>query len=87
MLVPLIVACALFMENLDATVLATALPAVARSLNEDPLNLSLAISSYLVSVAVFIPMSGWLAERFGADFPNRSASSWAPACCRAWAAR
>lgn len=73
MLVPLIVACALFMENLDTTVLATALPAVARSLHEDPLRLSLAISSYLVSLAVFIPLSGWMAERFGARLIFRSA--------------
>jgi EmrB/QacA subfamily drug resistance transporter len=73
MRVPLIVACALFMENLDTTVLATALPAVARSLNEDPLHLSLAISSYLVSLAVFIPLSGWVAERFGARLIFRSA--------------
>jgi EmrB/QacA subfamily drug resistance transporter len=73
MLVPLIVACALFMENLDTTVLATALPAVARALHEDPLHLSLAISSYLVSLAVFIPLSGWVAERFGARLIFRSA--------------
>jgi EmrB/QacA subfamily drug resistance transporter len=73
MLVPLIVACALFMENLDTTVLATALPAVARALHEDPLHLSLAISSYLVSLAVFIPLSGWMAERFGARLIFRSA--------------
>jgi len=57
-LIPLIVASALFMENLDSTVIATALPAIARSLNEDPLHLSLAISSYLLSLSVFIPVSG-----------------------------
>ncbi len=73
MLIPLIVACALFMENLDTTVLATALPAVAHSLHEDPLHLSLAISSYLISLAVFIPLSGWMAERFGARLIFRSA--------------
>ncbi len=61
------------MESLDSTVLATALPAVARSMHEDPLHLSLAISSYLVSIAVFIPLSGWLAERFGARLIFRSA--------------
>src|SRR5215475_3335460 len=66
MLVPLIVACALFMENLDSTVLATALPAIARSLGENPLHLNLAISAYLFSLAVFIPVSGWVADRFGA---------------------
>ncbi len=64
--VPLIVACALFMENLDSTVLSTALPAIARSMGEDPVHLSLAITSYLFSLAVFIPISGWVADRFGA---------------------
>src|SRR5579863_1074125 len=65
-LVPLIVACALFMQNLDSTVIATALPAIARSFGEDPLRLNLAITSYLLSLAVFIPLSGWMADRFGA---------------------
>jgi EmrB/QacA subfamily drug resistance transporter len=65
-IVPLIVACGLFMENLDSTVVATALPAIARTLNEDPLRLNLAITSYLLSLAVFIPLSGWLADRVGA---------------------
>jgi EmrB/QacA subfamily drug resistance transporter len=66
MVVPLIVACALFMENLDSTALSTALPAIAASLGESPLRLSLAISSYLFSLAVFIPVSGWVADRYGA---------------------
>jgi len=66
LLVPLIVACALFMENLDSTVIATALPQIAASLGEDPLRLNLAITSYLLSLAVFIPLSGWVADRFGA---------------------
>ena len=65
-LVPLIVASALFMENLDSSILATALPAIARSLQENPLRLSLAISSYLLSLAIFIPVSGWVADRYGA---------------------
>ena len=65
-LIPLIVACALFMENLDSTVLATALPAIARSLGEVPLRLNLGITAYLFSLAVFIPISGWTADRFGA---------------------
>lgn len=64
--IPLIIACALFMETLDATVIATALPAIARSLGESPLVLNLAITSYLLSLAVFIPISGWVADRFGA---------------------
>ncbi len=69
----LIVACALFMENLDSTILATALPAIARSLRENPLRLSLAISSYLLSLAVFIPLSGWVADRHGARRVFRAA--------------
>ncbi len=64
--VPLIVGCALFMQMLDSTVIATALPAMAHSLNEDPARLNLAITSYLLSLAVFIPVSGWVADRFGA---------------------
>lgn len=65
-LVPLIVACALFMQNLDSTVIATALPAIAHSLDETPLALNVAITCYLLSLAVFIPISGWTADRFGA---------------------
>ena len=64
-IVPMIVACALFMENLDSTVLATALPTIAQALGESPLTLSLAITAYLFSLAVFIPISGWVADRYG----------------------
>jgi EmrB/QacA subfamily drug resistance transporter len=64
-LVPLIVACALFMENLDATVLSTALPAIAQDLHQGPIQLKLALTSYLLTLAVFIPASGWVADRFG----------------------
>ncbi len=56
-LVPLIVACALFMENLDSTVLSTSLPAIAADFGEDPIHLKLALTSYLLSLAVFIPAS------------------------------
>src|SRR5436190_17168483 len=62
----MIVACAFFMQNLDSTVIATALPAIGRSLGEDPLRLNLAITSYLLSLAIFVPLSGWTADRFGA---------------------
>jgi EmrB/QacA subfamily drug resistance transporter len=62
----LTVACALFMENLDSTVIATSLPAIAKDLHEDPISLKLALTSYLVSLAIFIPASGWAADRFGA---------------------
>jgi EmrB/QacA subfamily drug resistance transporter len=65
-ILPLIVACALFMENLDSTVVATALPAMARSLGDNPLAMNVAMTVYLLSLAVFIPASGWLADRFGA---------------------
>ena len=71
--VPLIVACALFMENLDSTIISTALPAIARDLHEDPLHLSLAITSYLLSLTIFIPLSGWLADRYGARTIFRNA--------------
>jgi EmrB/QacA subfamily drug resistance transporter len=65
-LVPLVVACAMFMQNLDSTIIATALPTIARSLDESPLTLNVAITCYLLSLAVFIPISGWVADRFGA---------------------
>jgi EmrB/QacA subfamily drug resistance transporter len=65
-LVPLIVAVALFMENMDSTVIATSLPAIAADIGSNPLALKLAVTSYLLSLAVFIPMSGWTADRFGA---------------------
>nr|WP_237182132.1 DHA2 family efflux MFS transporter permease subunit [Roseomonas marmotae] len=56
----------MFMQNLDSTVVATALPAMARDLGEDPLVMGVAITSYLVALTVFIPLSGWMADRFGA---------------------
>ena len=65
-LVPFVVACAMFMQNLDSTVIATALPTIAHSLGESPLRLNVAITCYLLSLAVFIPISGWTADRFGA---------------------
>ena len=65
-LVPLVVAAGLFMENLDQTVIATSLPAMAVDLGTDPVTLKLAFTSYLLSLTVFIPISGWAADRFGA---------------------
>ncbi|HTQ71414.1 MAG TPA: DHA2 family efflux MFS transporter permease subunit [Acidocella sp.] len=62
----IIVAVALFMQNLDSTVVTTALPAMARSFHTDPLYMSVAVTSYLISLSVFIPASGWVADRFGA---------------------
>src|SRR4051794_7248218 len=72
-MVPLIVASALFMENIDSSVISTSLPAIAADLGEHPLSLKLALTSYLVSLAVFIPISGWVADRFG----SRRVFSWA----------
>ncbi|HYM71623.1 MAG TPA: MFS transporter [Stellaceae bacterium] len=66
LLISLIVACAMFMQNLDSTVIATALPVIARSLDESPLRLNVAITCYLLSIAVFVPISGWTADRLGA---------------------
>jgi EmrB/QacA subfamily drug resistance transporter len=71
--VPLIVAVALFMENMDSTVIATSLPAIARDIGTSPLTLKLAVTSYLLSLAVFIPVSGWTADRFGARTVFRGA--------------
>ena len=66
MLVPLIVASALFMQNLDSTVVATALPAIAQDFGANPIHLKLALTTYLLTIAVFLPASGWMADRFGA---------------------
>lgn len=65
-MIPFIVGCALFMQMLDATVVATALPAMAASLDSTPVRLNVAITSYLLAAAVFVPVSGWAADRFGA---------------------
>jgi len=64
-LVPIVVALPLFLQNVDSSVMATALPAMAQSLQVDALRLNLAITAYLISLAVFLPASGWLADRFG----------------------
>lgn len=53
------------MEQLDATIITTAIPDMAASLGETPLRLNLAITSYIISLAIFIPISGWIADRFG----------------------
>src|SRR5258708_1518928 len=71
--IALTVACALFMENLDGTVIATALPQIAESFAVRPVHLSLAIPSYLLSVGICIPASGWTADRFGARTVFRAA--------------
>jgi EmrB/QacA subfamily drug resistance transporter len=65
LLIPLVVAFAFFLEQLDQTIITTAIPDMARGLHETPLRLNLALTSYILSLAVFIPVSGWVADRFG----------------------
>ncbi|MCA3738683.1 MAG: MFS transporter, partial [Phenylobacterium sp.] len=64
--VPAIIGAALMMQTLNATVLTNALPAMATALEVDPLRLNLAITMYMLAAAVFLPVSGWAADRFGA---------------------
>ena len=63
----------MFMEQLDGTVLATALPTMAKSFNADPLHMNVALTSYLLTLAMFIPASGRLADRFGSRTVFRAA--------------
>ncbi len=72
-IVPLIVAVAFLMENIDASVLSTSLPAMAVDLATDPIHLKLVLTSYLLALAVFIPASGWAADKFGARVVFRAA--------------
>ena len=72
-IIPLIIAVALFMEHMDSTVIATSLPAIAADIGTNPLALKLAITTYLLSLAIFIPASGWTADRFGARTVFRAA--------------
>ena len=65
-IVPLIVAVGLLMENIDGSVLSTSLPAIATDLSSDPIHLKFVLTTYLLALAVFIPASGWAADRFGA---------------------
>ena len=65
-LTAIIIATALFMENMDGTVLSTSLPAIAADLKRDPITLKLALTSYMLTLAVFIPASGWVADKLGA---------------------
>jgi EmrB/QacA subfamily drug resistance transporter len=64
-LITSLVAAALFMENLDGSIIATALPQMAQSFHIRPVELSIGITSYLLTLAVFIPISGWIADRVG----------------------
>lgn len=63
--IPWIIATALFMETLDITIIGTAIPDMALSFGVDPVQLKLALTSYLLSLALFIPISGWVADRWG----------------------
>jgi len=73
MIVALVVACAFFMETFTGTVITTALPAMAQSFGSDPVHLSLGVTAYLLSLAIFIPLSGWIADRYGARTVFRAA--------------
>src|SRR5674476_367940 len=64
-LLPWLVAVAFFMESLDTTILNTAVPAIAKALEVAPLSMKAVLASYTLSLAVFIPISGWMADRFG----------------------
>ena len=64
-MLPWLVAVAFFMESLDTTILNTAVPVVARALSISPLNMKSVLASYTLSLAVFIPVSGWMADRYG----------------------
>src|SRR5947209_16456021 len=60
-----LIAGAFFMENLDGTIIATALPQMARSFHVSAVSLNIGMTAYLITLAVFIPISGWIADRFG----------------------
>jgi MFS family permease len=62
----LLVATAFFMENLDGTIITTAVPAMARDFGVAPVDLNLGVSAYLLTLGILIPISGWVADRFGA---------------------
>src|ERR1700749_3489646 len=64
-LLPWLVSVAFFMESLDTTILNTAVPAISEALHVGPLNMKSVLASYTLSLAVFIPISGWVADRFG----------------------
>ena len=64
-MLPWLVAIAFFMEALDTTILNTAVPAIAAAINVVPLSMKSALTSYTLSLAVFIPISGWMADRYG----------------------
>ena len=97
-LIPAIIGSAMLMQTMNATVIANALPTMAVALDEPPLRLNLAITMYLLASAVFLPISGWVADKFGArrifvlSMILFAASSAAWSCCaprprRNWSGR
>ncbi len=64
-ILPFILATAIFMQMLDSTILNTSLPAIAEELNESPLHMQNAIISYVLTLAIFMPVSGYLSDKFG----------------------
>ncbi len=83
---PLVVASALFMENMDSTIIATSLPAMARDLGTSPVSLKLAFTTYLITLTVFLPISAWISDKFGAKRVFRIAMvifTLASLCCAA----
>ncbi|QYD67224.1 MFS transporter [Paraburkholderia edwinii] len=73
LIAPIIVAFAMFMETVDANVIVTALPQMARTFAVDPVTLKIAVTSYVLGLGVFIPVCGWLADRYGARTVFRTA--------------
>ena len=72
-ILPLVIASALFMEQMDSTIIATSLPAIAGDLGVSPVALKLAFTTYLLGLTVVLPVSGWLADRYGAKTVFRTA--------------
>ncbi len=64
-IVPMVVALPLFLQNMDTSILGTAVPSIAASLRVDVLQLNVALTAYLISLAIFLPASAWVADRFG----------------------
>ncbi|MEO9168934.1 MAG: MFS transporter [Aestuariivirga sp.] len=85
-ILPLVIATALFMENMDSSIIATSLPAMAKDLGTSPVALKLAFTTYLLSLTVFLPISSWIADKFGAKLIFRWAIvlfTFASLCCAA----
>jgi EmrB/QacA subfamily drug resistance transporter len=72
----MIIAVSLFMENMDSSLIATALPSIAADLRTEPISLKLAVTTYLLALTVVLPVSGWVADRFGAKTVFSAAILW-----------